>query len=1641
MSGFTPFLFAVLHEHLEVTNVLFQRGCNIAAKTTSRNGALALASERGRLNIVRRLVEIGCNINEPHEDGYTSLHFACKNGHAQIAKFLVSSGANTKAINKFGRTPLLEAHFNKKRNVISSLKQILGSQITAEEGIDEESLSEDNRSSSDEEVENTSDEACQETADPSDRSQEIYDEALKRGSVTVNRCRVIVAGQDGTGKSCLVDSLLNRTFEKKKASTEGAAVTMTHTATRGWIATDSKDHLDPLIAEGVYRMNQQQLTSKSWQEGSSESSHFVLNSREPNVKSKDAEADKIDLSTAINHLKPAPAVETHSEDLKMFGIEAKTLTAGQLQLVKTFLTNRPSEEDLRERILGVRDIWDLGGQEVYLATHSALMPDSKAFCMSIYMIVMDISKSLSDKAQSFYRSSDGEVTDLTNELGWIRTNGDFPLYWFGSITAAHEETPMGDHWLGKDEEVAPPPVFAIGTHRDVLDNKEKFPNSDSVKEWLREQGKLFEELLSDSDFKKHIVKPRPRKDEDFREMAHFFKRIFLVDNSVSGSGSPCKGVREIRERVDRMTTTYWEKAKKQPLFWVYLEILLFQWSEVMKTVVAKVDEIVMLAQHPTICNISSRDEVLVALKYLASVGVILYYPEVEDLKDVVFTRPMWVIKALSAFVTAVEPGPLMEPQWDFLKKKGVMSNDLMMYRLKQMRDADCSDLATGQKNTDGERVEAENRLVVRLLELLDVITPVEGQKNFYVPSMLKAPFLYSFTYLERLTSSNVESRSCGLPAPLIVIPKKLKFVPECLFFRLITRFLKVYPLKPRLSRHQCIFLAQDKTPAEVLVEVELLYHKRGKWIALTIRFVNDEDREKISGQFLASIKSELHEQMKNVCMQGMRGFKYSICCQTKKAARKNEEFGIDPEDLSVIFDEDGDSSSEPPRKISKVYFNPFNEPLSRRQQEFEIDCWFEHKPICARLLSQEALPKAIDTRLIRVVAFLVNAKWDEFAVFLEASASDITQYKETSVKNLVRALNVIETWVERCGPEATVNALIKACENCGIHRHKIAAAYEENLLSERDEYFESPSQTKQRDVGEVGHAETLSLPFLHFKTGPPIDPTSFATGTEPLAWRKSLLPAPEDLILASSVPPHLLQNQSSCQVVVASSRLKDGKEERQEKAIASPKSLPAKVDVLEETVWRNVGEVLETNELVGTSKVSELVLESVEVNRFRLNVLGQIRSFVLKERRSCTVDSGGGQIHLKSSGVTVTLSENAVSEATNFSVTSYFPEDYKEAPAITCVATVLPHGLTLRNKATIELRHHICLEKPFRVRILYHSGLSTCEKGYQLLADLNQGAMSAVDGETEFRVERNCIRILCRGFSEHCIVQEGYFFISIRLYAPLSFAEGDSQGSVVASLSCQCDEVTKKIDKNQKELARECKDFQNDYINVDSTESVELSVNPTNDSSVLFSANGAPSSPAISAIALKSMIGAGHMNYITRSFCLERTKNTVVSVKFSYNAIDKTGSIVGSFQLYPVIWRPMPRLENLKSLLNGRSGTDNGSIHCSSVNAMVTQTAENQLDDVVSPDEQSDVARRIGSRWRHVGAALGPHPKFESHELDSFAAAHNSDRDRALQMLSTWAEKHHRNATRRMLILALRKEDQNALISNVFKCNPDSLTT
>ena len=335
------------------------------------------------------------------------------------------------------------------------------------------------------------------------------------------------------------------------------------------------------------------------------------------------------------------------------------------------------------------------------------------------------------------------------------------------------------------------------------------------------QGNLLEDLLKGSKFVKHIVLPKgnekKRDDGNFREFVHFAQRIFLIDNSVSGSASPCQTVNEIRKRVDSRTKTYWSRRNKQPLLWVYLELLLLRWSQDMGTVCAKVDEIVLLAQHPDICDIRDRDEVLVALQYLANVGAILYYPEVDGLKDDVLTSPMWVVKALSAFVTAETPGPNMLQKWTTLKDKGIMSKDLLDYRLNQMRShASDNQLAASQTSTEiSPEVLEENRLVIRLLTLLDIVTPVEGSETgeFYVPSMLRTSIEESVEESSTLWENH--EHSSGLPCPLTIVPTELKFVPESLFFRLVTRFLQSCPKRPQLSRHRCIFLAQDDKSTSV----------------------------------------------------------------------------------------------------------------------------------------------------------------------------------------------------------------------------------------------------------------------------------------------------------------------------------------------------------------------------------------------------------------------------------------------------------------------------------------------------------------------------------------------------------------------------------------------------------------------------------------------------------------------------------------------------------------------------------------------------------------------------------------------------------------------------------------------------------
>ncbi|XP_065835760.1 putative ankyrin repeat protein RF_0381 [Oscarella lobularis] len=111
--GCTPFLLACNSQHnsqhVGVVELLIFHGCNIFAKRKARrgDGALALASWNGNVELVSKLIQLGLDVNESQVFGRTSLHWAAQFGHLEVAEILISNGANIEAKDERGNTPVL----------------------------------------------------------------------------------------------------------------------------------------------------------------------------------------------------------------------------------------------------------------------------------------------------------------------------------------------------------------------------------------------------------------------------------------------------------------------------------------------------------------------------------------------------------------------------------------------------------------------------------------------------------------------------------------------------------------------------------------------------------------------------------------------------------------------------------------------------------------------------------------------------------------------------------------------------------------------------------------------------------------------------------------------------------------------------------------------------------------------------------------------------------------------------------------------------------------------------------------------------------------------------------------------------------------------------------------------------------------------------------------------------------------------------------------------------------------------------------------------------------------------------------------------------------------------------------------------
>lgn len=86
---------------------------------------MCFAAYNGDLLTLRELVASGAPIDLPDFDGRTPLHVAAAEGHVPIVKYLLDKGAYPGCVDRWGRSPLMEAMSENQKTIVSMLETAL----------------------------------------------------------------------------------------------------------------------------------------------------------------------------------------------------------------------------------------------------------------------------------------------------------------------------------------------------------------------------------------------------------------------------------------------------------------------------------------------------------------------------------------------------------------------------------------------------------------------------------------------------------------------------------------------------------------------------------------------------------------------------------------------------------------------------------------------------------------------------------------------------------------------------------------------------------------------------------------------------------------------------------------------------------------------------------------------------------------------------------------------------------------------------------------------------------------------------------------------------------------------------------------------------------------------------------------------------------------------------------------------------------------------------------------------------------------------------------------------------------------------------------------------------------------------------
>ena len=113
---------AVSEGHVEIVEFLIKRGADMNLLNSQGWSLLALASNFGKLEVIKMLLDCGVNIDGTTNDSEKAIHRAIIAGYCDIAKYLIRRGADVRAVRKGdGCTALHQAAYRGLVDIVGLL--------------------------------------------------------------------------------------------------------------------------------------------------------------------------------------------------------------------------------------------------------------------------------------------------------------------------------------------------------------------------------------------------------------------------------------------------------------------------------------------------------------------------------------------------------------------------------------------------------------------------------------------------------------------------------------------------------------------------------------------------------------------------------------------------------------------------------------------------------------------------------------------------------------------------------------------------------------------------------------------------------------------------------------------------------------------------------------------------------------------------------------------------------------------------------------------------------------------------------------------------------------------------------------------------------------------------------------------------------------------------------------------------------------------------------------------------------------------------------------------------------------------------------------------------------------------------------